>query len=368
MDAPSVSYVQRTALSRGERTLPDLAVMGITSSRAPLKTTTTLSEPDSAGPWTRLAAGLGPRSERSLRHDRDIVEPTPSRPVCVVGETVGARLHGRTAVDEKTVTVGSQEIAYLQSAGTERTVLLVHGNSSSSRTWRALMAGPFGQRFRCLALDLPGHGRSVPAVDHSTYSLPGYAATLAGFAEALAAQDAVVVGWSLGGHIVIEAAPALPRAAGFFVFGAPPVSVPAQMAEAFLPNPVMNTGFSADVSPEEALAYAGSFVAPGSGLALDEFVADILHTDGAARAGLAASIGEGRFADELAIAGALRQPLAIAQGENEQLVNLDYLQQLSIPALWRGAVQIVAAAGHAPQEEATQDFASLLDQFIADLG
>src|ERR1022692_2511225 len=114
MDAPSVSYVQRTALSRGERTRPDLAVMGITSSRALLKTTTTLSEPDSAGPWTRLAAGLGPRSERSLRHDRDIVEPTPSRPVCVVGETVGARLHGRAGGEEETVKVGAPADADLE--------------------------------------------------------------------------------------------------------------------------------------------------------------------------------------------------------------------------------------------------------------
>ena len=43
MDALSVSYVQRTALSRGERTRPDLAVMGLTSSRA-------AEDHDSTGP------------------------------------------------------------------------------------------------------------------------------------------------------------------------------------------------------------------------------------------------------------------------------------------------------------------------------
>lgn len=271
-------------------------------------------------------------------------------------------------MDEKTVIVGAQEIAFLQSPGRQRTIVFVHGNSSSARTWSRLMAGPFGQRFRCLALDLPGHGRSARADDHSIYSLPGYAATLTGFAEILAADDAVIVGWSLGGHIAIEAAPGLPEAAGFLVFGTPPVASPAQMAEAFLPNPALNIGFSADVSQDEALAYASSFVAQGSAFPLDEFVGDILRTDGAARAGLFASVGEGRFADEVEIVATLGKPLAILQGEREQLVNLSYLRELAIPSLWRDAVQIVAGAGHAPHEEVPQDFSALLEQFVADLG
>ena len=53
------------------------------------------------------------------------------------------------------------------------------------------------------------------------------------------------------------------------------------------------------------------------------FTADILRTDGAARAALFASVGEGGSADELAIVTTLRRPLAILHGEGEQLVNLD---------------------------------------------
>jgi len=190
---------------------------------------------------------------------------------------------------------------------------------------------------------------------------------LAGFAEAENAADAVIVGWSLGGHIALEAAPALPQAAGYVVFGTPPVASAAQMGEAFLPNPAMSVGFTAAVEPEQAQAYAASFTVPGSALALDKFTADIVRTDGEARAGLFASIGEGRFADEIAITSTLRKPLAILHGEGEQLVNLDYLQQLTIPSLWRGHVQLVPGAGHAPHQEVPAAFADLLEQFIADL-
>ena len=269
---------------------------------------------------------------------------------------------------EKTVNVGGQQLAYLQSVGSQRTVIFVHGNSCSARTWQPLLTGPFGQRFRCLAFSLPGHGQSARAIDPAAYSLPGYAATLAGFAGALDADDAVIVGWSLGGHIAIESAPGLPGAPGFLVFGAPPVASAAQMPEAFLPNPVLNIGFSASVSADEARAYAASFVAPGSEFPLDGFVTDILRTDGAARTGLFASIAAGQVADEVGIAGTLGRPLAILHGDAEQLVSLAYLQQLAIPSLWRGAVQIVPGAGHAPHQEAPEEFTGLLEQFITDLG
>jgi pimeloyl-ACP methyl ester carboxylesterase len=271
-------------------------------------------------------------------------------------------------LDEQRVSVGGHDVAYLESQGGGRAVIFVHGNSSSARTWRPLLAGVLGRRFRCLAFDLPGHGHSAPAKENTAYSLPGYAAILAGFAAAADAPGAVIVGWSLGGHIALEAAPAMPAAAGFVIFGTPPVAAADQMPAAFLPNPVMNVGFAADVTPEEALAYAASFVAPGSALELGDFTQDILATDGAARAGLLASIGEGRFADELAVVARLRQPLAILHGEGEQLVSLDYLRSLTIPGLWRGEVQLIAGAGHAPHQETPEQFADLVEQFISDLG
>jgi pimeloyl-ACP methyl ester carboxylesterase len=270
-------------------------------------------------------------------------------------------------MDEQTVIVGGQRIAFCRSQGRGRAVVFVHGNSSSARTWRHVMTGRFGQRHRCLALDLPGHGHSAPAPDPSTYSLPGYAAVLTSFAQTTGAGDAVIVGWSLGGHIAIEAAPGLPTAAGFVVFGTPPVASASQLADAFNPNPAISIGMTGDVTPDQARAYAACFTAPGSPIPVNEFTDDILATDGAARAGLSASIAEGKFRDQVAVVAALGRPLAILHGQDEQLVSLPYLQQLDIPSLWRGSIQLIAGAGHAPHQETPSEFADLLEQFIADL-
>jgi pimeloyl-ACP methyl ester carboxylesterase len=276
-------------------------------------------------------------------------------------------------VDQLSVKINGRQVAYLDSSDGQgshgdRTVIFVHGNSSSARTWLPVMTGDFGQRFRCLALDLPGHGQSGPARDQADYALPGYAAVLTGFTQALGAAGAVIVGWSLGGQIALEAAPMLADAAGFAIFGAPPVASPAQLAEAFLPNPAIGTLFAEHVSESEARLAAASFTAPGSALDLTELVSDILATDGAVRAGLAACVAQGRFADEIAIVQALRQPLAIIQGADEQLVSLDYLRKLNVPTLWRGQVQLIPGTGHVPQLEAPRELAALLAEFIDSLG
>ena len=92
----------------------------------------------------------------------------------------------------------------------------------------------------------------------------------------------------------------------------------------------------------------------------------IPHTDGSAESNPPGLL-LGRFTDEIAIVADLHRPLAILQGESEQLVSLDYLNKLATPTLWRGEVQVIPAAGHALHQEAPEAFTALLDQFIADL-
>jgi pimeloyl-ACP methyl ester carboxylesterase len=271
-------------------------------------------------------------------------------------------------VDEQQIDLDGQRIAFRQSAGQDRPVIFVHGNSCSSSTWNDTLQGPFGQRFRCLALDLPGHGNSAKADDPKDYSLPGYAKVLSDFAKASQAETAVIVGWSLGGHIALEAAPHNPQAAGFVIFGTPPIATADQMSVAFLPNPAMAFTFAPSISADEARSYAEAFTAPRSSLDLGGIVADVQRTDGAARAGLGASLAEGRYADEVAITSELRKPLAILHGEGEQLISLDYLRTLRIPALWRQEIQLIPGAGHAPHLETPEAFTALLGQFVADLG
>ena len=254
---------------------------------------------------------------------------------------------------------------YYESSGTGPAVMLIHGNSASSQTFKAQVMGEFGQKYRVVAMDLPGHGDSDPAADpENTYHMPGYAAVVAEVAQKLDLADAVMVGWSLGGHVVLEAHNLLPKAAGFVIFGAPPLAFPPDMDNAFLPHPAMGAAFSQDLTQEQMAGFAAACLSPDCTLDLAPFVADIARTDGRARAIMAASIAPNGYQDEVEIVKNLKRPLAILHGEDEQLVSEPYISSLEMPTLWRGAVQIVAGSGHTPQTEKPEAFNALLGAFV----
>lgn len=262
--------------------------------------------------------------------------------------------------------LGAQQIAGYESPGSGRPILLVHGNSSSSRIWQQQLEGPLGAKYRLIAIDLPGHGASSPAPDpEQGYSGPGYSAVIAGIVRELGLKGAVVVGWSLGGHAVLNAAGAMPTAAGLMIFGTPPIG---QGAEAFSGFKGLSaTGFTPAPSDAEIEAWLKSAFAPGYAPIPSFVAADFRNTDGNARGYLGASAQAGRFADEVEIVRNLRIPLAIVHGREEQIVDLGYLQRLTAPTLWRGQVQVIEGAGHAAQWEKADAFSKLLDDFASSL-
>lgn len=271
-------------------------------------------------------------------------------------------------MDPKMVMAGGQKIATYDSGGDGTAVFFLHGNSASSLTFKAQLEGEFGKKYRAVAMDLPGHGESEKAADpENSYHMPGYAAVLADVAKQLSVENGVFVGWSLGGHVVLEAHHLLPNAAGFAIFGTPPLSYPPDMEGGFLPNPNMAAAFAETLSQEEMAGFASACLAPNSPLDLAPFVADIARTDGLARATMGASIGPGNYADEVEIVKNLKRPLAILQGEHEQLVNPSYFGTIEIPTLWRGAVQMIADAGHTPQVENASAFSEVIAAFVDDV-
>jgi pimeloyl-ACP methyl ester carboxylesterase len=258
------------------------------------------------------------------------------------------------------------KLAYRDSGGEGSAVVMLHGNSLSARCFARQMSAPLGESRRLIALDLPGHGDSQDAADPQSYTLPGYAEALTTFVNAVGLERAVFVGWSLGGHVLLEAAPNLPRAAGFVIFGTPPLAFPPAMDQAFLPNPALAAGFSAEITLEQAEAYVAALFKPGSVEAQASFVQDMMRADKRARAGLAASIAPNGYRDEVAVVANLRRPLAIVHGAEDQLVNGAYFDGLSAPTLWRAGVQMIRDAGHALHWEQPAIFNNLLEAFLDD--
>jgi pimeloyl-ACP methyl ester carboxylesterase len=87
-------------------------------------------------------------------------------------------------------------------------VVLVHGITSSSRTWRSVMPG-LAERHMVIAPDLLGHGRS--GKPRGDYSLGAYASGIRDLLALLGVGKATVVGHSLGGGIAMQFAYQFPE-------------------------------------------------------------------------------------------------------------------------------------------------------------
>jgi len=255
-----------------------------------------------------------------------------------------------------------------QSDGEGAPIVFIHGNSSSSRAFERQLEGPLGAKCRLVAFDLQGFGDSERAADETAYLLSGQARTLVALAQGLGLTEAVFVGWSLGGHILLEAAPDLSRARGFGIYGTPPIGFPPDMDKAFLPNPAMGLGFTPELTRDQAHTYVDTFFAPGFLDIADFFVEDVLKADPRARTQIYASLDPSLTRDEIGVCAELTQPLAILHGGHDRLINGAYFADLALPTLWRGAVQPLPDAGHAPQWEKPRGFEALIDAFASDCG
>lgn len=264
-------------------------------------------------------------------------------------------------------TIDGQRVAYTTSRGDGPAVLLIHGNSSSSRTFQPQLDSNLGATYRMIAFDLPGFGDSQPIADEASgLGIQGYGRLVVKLVDALKLHDAVLVGWSLGGHVALEAVEEIPGCKGVLIYGTPPLAFPPDMTAAFLPNPAMGAAFNPQLSEAEMHGFVQAFFAPGYVVDDARFMDDIRRADGSARAAIAGSIRPGGYKDEVQVVANLRVPLAVLHGAQEQLISAAYLNALTMPTLWRGAVQFITETGHAPHWETQSAFNALLGDFLAE--
>ncbi|HEX5301887.1 MAG TPA: alpha/beta hydrolase [Streptosporangiaceae bacterium] len=98
----------------------------------------------------------------------------------------------------RSVTTRSGEISYID-LGTGPAALFVHGIATNAYLWRNVIA-PLASQRRCVALDLPLHGRS-PVADGQDLSLSALAAVVEDFCDALGLTGIDLVANDTGGAI-----------------------------------------------------------------------------------------------------------------------------------------------------------------------
>jgi pimeloyl-ACP methyl ester carboxylesterase len=106
---------------------------------------------------------------------------------------------------------------YFEEAGQGIPLLLLHTAGSDGRQWRELLNdAEITRRFRCIAFDMPWHGKSSPPEgwQEEEYRLTtnGYTGMVMAVAGALGLERPLVMGCSIGGRIVLDLAAEHPEA------------------------------------------------------------------------------------------------------------------------------------------------------------
>ena len=97
---------------------------------------------------------------------------------------------------------------YYEIRGEGAPLLFLHGLGSSTRDWQ-LQVAHFASRYQVITVDTRGHGQSDKPP--GPYSIPLFAADIAGLMEALKIYEVHVVGLSMGGMIAFQLAVDAPR-------------------------------------------------------------------------------------------------------------------------------------------------------------
>ncbi len=270
------------------------------------------------------------------------------------------------SIVERMVRTSHADIAVAETSGKKLPVVFLHGNSSCKEVFRRQLESPLSDAHRLLAIDLPGHGRSSNAFDPvRTYSMPGYAAAVIETLAALGVEQAIVVGWSLGGHVGMELLPRFPGLVGLMILGAPPVRRDSdEIMKGFKPTPALMLAGKKDFTEEDFRAFADLTVGD---LADATLLAALRRTDGLARSLNFESLLAGQASDQRELVETSTVPIAVVNGANDPIVNLDYIGGLSYRHLWDQHCFVLRGLGHVPFAEAPEMFNAILSRFVGEM-
>lgn len=227
------------------------------------------------------------------------------------------------------------------------------------------MNGPLARSCRLIAFDLPGHGDSEDATDPDrTYTRPGFADAAIEVLQALAINDAIVFGWSLGGHIAIEMSARFPGMRGLMISGTPPFGRD-EAAQGFQKSGHGSLGRKRHLSDSEVVDFARGM----AGEPVEPFLREaIARADGRAREILFQARDAGAGIDQRRAVESNPMPLAVVNGEDDPFINLDFVDRIAYANLWDARCHRLAGLGHAAFWSGPRLFNPILERFVREVG
>ena len=125
------------------------------------------------------------------------------------GEEVAAEKEVEpTIIVDNAISADGVSIAYEVRGEGEPALVFVHGWSNNRNTWEAELAH-FSQKYKVVAIDLAGFGAS--GNNREKWTMGAFGEDVAAVIKQIGLDDAVLIGHSMGGPVILEAAKRIPE-------------------------------------------------------------------------------------------------------------------------------------------------------------
>lgn len=233
-------------------------------------------------------------------------------------------------------------------------LVLVHGWSCDRSYWKEQL-GHFARRYQVVAVDLAGHGESGQGREQ--WTIPAFGTDVAAVVEKLGLQQVILIGHSMGGPVIVEAARRLSQR----VLGL--VGVDTYRTLGHIPSPEEIAETLAPLRgnfPEAARSYVGQMFIPSSDPGLRE---SIVSDMAAAPPQVAIGAMEANRKNAQNLITGLRELQApvIAINSDYRPYDVETAQALGVKLVFMSGV------GHFVMMEDAETFNRLLEEAIGEL-
>lgn len=253
--------------------------------------------------------------------------------------------------------------AYTNQNKKGKPIIFLHGNSMSSKIWKKQFSSSALKKYHLIAFDMLGFGNS----DHSSkpekdYTVKAMTESLKEVIKHYKLNNYVLVGHSLGGHIIAQSLNSLPGTKGIFSLAAPPLDHNVLPTDIFNQLPTLGKMFTAEYPSISLDQLSKSFFLK----AVPRFFnTDFNKADGLARQQIGIVLSSTKnYLSEAQVLKKKKIPIALTLGSNEVHANRQYYSTLKFPTMWNNGLNLISDSAHCPQWENARSFNKLLTDFL----
>lgn len=262
------------------------------------------------------------------------------------------------------IRLSAVSLEYFEQGSGPQTVVLVHGYQSSGRIWHATQQALPAGRYRSIAINNRGAGRSDAPPNEDDFTVQRFAADVHELVDRLGIERFTLVGHSMGGATVAQYAVEHPERLEALV-----LLDPASPNGAPLAGPALEAFLDARAAARQAQLARGREDEVLDGLIeghdpeqIRQLLADIRHAPERRLRGSMRSMLQLRLGERVRT---LPMPVLLVAGDRDAVIPLpDMLASWAMYPPGTG-LNVWHGVGHSPNLDCPRELAALLDRFIA---